>query len=199
METSNGNAKRNMTTRNRVPAFAFLCAVSILFWWHSLVMTLALALANDAYTHIILILPLSAALIYQDSKYGDSTSLRIEPQPSSRIGVSLLAMALLVGGYARWGMAAAPDDVRLSVGMFALVTWWIASILSCFGARTFRLFLCFSYLLSFLAGPHPRVCFAMDRRILAATVCSSGANHLSGGWGSGDAGWNRVVYSWTRY
>lgn len=139
-----------MTTRNRFLAFAFLCAVSILFWWHSLVMTLALALANDAYTHIILILPLSAALIYQDSKYGDSKSLRIEPQPSPRIAAPLLAIAVLIGSYARWGMVAAPDDVRLSVGMFALVTWWIASILLCFGTRTFRLFLfplCFLFLL----------------------------------------------------
>src|SRR5450755_4537170 len=102
-----------MTTRNRVPAFIFLCAVSILFWWHPLFMTLRLALANDAYTHILLILPLSAALIYFNSKHQDSKALLMEPQPSPRIGVSLMALALLIGGYERWGMAAAPDDVRL--------------------------------------------------------------------------------------
>ena len=155
MEILNRTARSNMTTRNRVPAFAFLCAVSILFWWHSLVMTLRLALANDAYTHILLILPLSAVLIYldskhPDSKYGDSKALRIDPQPSPRIGAALLVLALLIGGYARWGMAATVDDVRLSLGMFALVTWWIASILFCFGARTFQSFLfplCFLFLI----------------------------------------------------
>jgi len=144
-----------MTTRNRVPPFAFLCAVSILFWWHSLVMTLGLALANDAYTHILLILPLSAALIYLDSKHQDSKSrdskaLRIDLQPSPRLGAALLALALLIGGYARWAMATTVDDVRLSLGMFALVTWWIASVLFCFGARTFQSFLfplCFLFLI----------------------------------------------------
>ena len=144
-----------MTRRTQILAFAFLCALSILFWWHPLVMTLGLALANDAYTHILLILPLSAALIYfdsrfQDSKYLDSKAFRIDPQSSPRIGTALLALALVTGCYARWGMAAAPDDVRLSLGMFALVTWWIASVLLCFGPKTLSLFLfplCFLFLL----------------------------------------------------
>ncbi len=140
----------NITTRNQVPAFAFLCAVSILFWWHPLVVTLGLAQANDAYTYILLILPLSGALIYFDSKYVNSKALRIDPAPSPRVGAALLALALLIGGYARWGSAATPDDVRLSLGMFALVTWSIASVLLCFGARTFQSFLfplCFLFLM----------------------------------------------------
>jgi exosortase len=134
-----------MTTRTQVPAFAFLCAVSIVFCWHSLVVTLGLALANEAYTHILLILPLSAALIYSDSK-----ALRVDPQPSPRLGAAVLALTLVIGCFARWGMVAAPNDVRLSLGMFALVTWWIASVLLCFGARTFQSFLfplCFLFLL----------------------------------------------------
>jgi exosortase len=140
----------NMTTRNQVSAFAFLCAVSILFWWHPLVATLGLAQANDAYTHILLILPLSGALIYFDSKYVNSKALRLGPAPSPRVGAALLALALLIGGYARWGSAAIPDDVRLSLGMFALVTWSLASVLLCFGARTFQSFLfplCFLFLM----------------------------------------------------
>jgi len=159
MEILNRNARRNMTTRNRVPPFAFLCAVSILFWWHSLVMTLRLALANNAYNHILLILPLSVALIYFDSEHRDSKALRIDPQPSPRIGVALLVLALLIGGYARWGMAATVDDVRLSLGMFALVTWWIAAVLFCFGARTFQSFL-FPLCFLFLVVPIPE--FALN-------------------------------------
>jgi exosortase len=134
-----------MTTRTQLLAFGVLCAVSILFWWHPLVMTLRLALANDAYTHILLILPLCAALIYMDSK-----ALRIDLQPSSRMGATLLALALSIGGYARWGMGATPDDVRLALAMVALVTWWIASVLLCFGMRTFQSFvfpLCFLFLM----------------------------------------------------
>jgi exosortase len=140
----------NITTRNQALAFAFLCAGSILFWWHPLVATLGLAQANDAYTHILLILPLSGALIYFDSKYVNSKALRLGPEPSPRVGAALLALALLIGGYARWGSAAIPDDVRLSLGMFALVTWSLASVLLCFGARTFQSFLfplCFLFLM----------------------------------------------------
>jgi exosortase len=159
-----------MTTQNQVLAFGFLCAVSILFWWHSLVITLGLALANEAYTHILLILPLSAALIYLDSK-----AFRIDPQPSPRIGAALLALALLMGCYARWGMGATPGDVRLSLGMFAVVTWWIASGLLCFGARTFRLFL-FPLCFLFLIVPIPEfalswiVEFLQQQSALAARI-----------------------------
>jgi exosortase len=130
--------------------FAILAAASLLFWSRPLANTFRLALANDAYTHILLILPLSAALIYMDSKYLDSQTFRIDPQSSRRIGAALLALALLTGGYARWGMAAAPDDVRLSPAMLALVIWWIASVLLCFGTRTFSSFLfplCFLFLM----------------------------------------------------
>jgi exosortase len=134
-----------MTPRTQFLPFAFLCALSIAFWLHPLVGTFRLALANDAYTHILLILPLSAALIHLDAK-----ALRIDSQPSPRMGAALLALALLTGGYSRWGMAAAPDDVRLSLGMLALVIWWIASVLLCFGTRTFSWFLfplCFLFLM----------------------------------------------------
>jgi len=146
----------NPTTRTQAPAFAFLCAVSILFWWHPLVTSLNLALANDAYTHILLILPLSAALIYMDSKYGDSKALRIDPQSSPRLGSALLALALLMGCSARWGMGAAPDDIRLSLAMFALAIWWIASVILCFGATTFQRLL-FPLCFLFMVVPIPEL------------------------------------------
>jgi exosortase len=156
-----------MTKRTQILAFVFLCAVSIVFWWHSLVITLELALANDAYTHILLIFPLSAALIYLDSKETnskapDSEALRVRSQPNPRIGAALLALALVTGGYARWGMGATPDDLPLSLAMFALVTWWIASVLLCFGARTFHSFL-FPLCFLFLMVPIPD--FALSRMI----------------------------------
>jgi exosortase len=148
-----------MTTRNQVLAFAFLCAVSILFWWHSLVMTLGLALANEAYTHILLILPVSAALVFLDSKSMDSKTLRIDPQPRPRIGVALLALALVIGCYSRWGMGATPGDVRLSLGMLALVIWWISSAILGFGVGAFRSFL---FPLCFLFWMVPAPAFVLD-------------------------------------
>src|ERR1035437_3213757 len=143
-----------MTRRTQFLPFAFLCAVSIAFWLHPLVGTFRLALANDAYTHILLILPLSAAPIYLDSKYLDSKAHRIDPQSSRRIGAALLALSLLTGCYARWGIVAAHDDVRLTLSMLALVTWWIASVLLCFGTSTFQSFL-FPFCFLFLLVPIP--------------------------------------------
>ncbi len=145
-----------------------------------LVITLGLALANEAYTHILLILPLSAALIYVDSKYqgskdAESKALWIDPQPSPRIGAALLVLALAIGGYARWGMVGVRDDVRLSLGMFALVTWWIASVLLCFGVRAFQLFL-FPLCFLFLMVPIPEfvlrwiVEFLQQQSALAARI-----------------------------
>jgi exosortase len=159
-----------MTTRNRVLAFAFLCALSLMFWSHSLVITLGLALSNDAYTQILLVLPLSASLFYLDSK-----ALRFDPQPNLRIGAGLLALALFLGCYARWGMGATPGDVRLSLSMFALVTCWIASVLWCFGARTFQSFL-FPLCFLFLLVPIPKfalswiVEFLQQQSALAARI-----------------------------
>jgi exosortase len=155
-------AKRDssLVSRNQVQVFAFLGALSILFWWRALFSTISLALANDAYTHILLILPLSAALIYMDSKYTDSKYVnsqvpRNDVQPSALTGMVLLVLAFLIGCYERWKMVAAPDDVRLSIAIFALVTWWIASVVVCFGIKTFQSFLfplCFLFLMVPIPG-----------------------------------------------
>jgi exosortase len=137
---------RTMTKRTQVLVLASLCAASIAFWWFPLVATFRLALTNDAYTHILLILPLSAALVYMDSK-----AFPISPRPNPVLGTSLLVVAFLLGCYARWGgTAAEPDLTRLSLGMFSLVIWWIASVVFCYGAKTFKLFmfpLCFLFLI----------------------------------------------------
>jgi exosortase len=48
-------------------------------------------------------------------------------------------------------MAAASGDVRLTLGMLALVSWWLGSVVLCFGGdvlRRFALPLCFLFLLA---------------------------------------------------
>lgn len=133
------------TRRTQTLIFAFLCVASIFLWWRALVATFGLALANDAYTHILMVIPLSAALIYLDSK-----TLRIDGQHGYGSGMALLAVSLLISGYARWGVVPAAEDIRLTLTMLALVTWLIGSVLLCFGGRTFRQFLfplCFLFLM----------------------------------------------------
>lgn len=132
-----------MTNRNPHLEFLALLVASIALWWQPLGNTLRLALDSDAHTHILLILPLSAALIWLKRK-----TLQRTFEQSSGLGLALLVAALLVAGLAKWAMAGFPDDIRLTLSMFGLVTWWIASVVFCFGVRTFRLFLfplCFLY------------------------------------------------------
>ena len=176
----NGNLKSiapipHGTARTQVLAVAFLSALSIAFWWHPLTATLRLALADDAYTHILLILPLSGALIYMDSR-----AVRVNPQLSLRIGAAVLVTAAAIGCYARWGMVATPELVRVSLGMAGLVLWWIASVVLCFGMSTFRSFL-FPLCFLFLVVPLPEfalsrvVEFLQDQSAVAARLMFSAA------------------------
>ena len=93
----------------------FVVAVSLLVGCVPLVGTYALALGDDAYTHILLSLPNSVALILLE--WG---SLKPIVAPNVRIGCVLLAIAFLVAGFMTGRPTSLPSDVRLSVRMFAL-------------------------------------------------------------------------------
>jgi exosortase len=114
-------------------AFFVLGAISLAIWWRPLVSTFALALHDDQYTHILLILPVSVALILMDWK-----SLAASAEWSVGAGSALLAIAVLATAIVRWGVVALPSDIQLSANMLTLVTWWIASFVLCFGKVAFR-------------------------------------------------------------
>jgi hypothetical protein len=113
----------------------------MLLWWRALVSTFDLAFANDAYTHILLILPVSAALIYMDrepqppKQHSPPLPSDLQPDVGQGMAVSMLAFAALLAGYARWKLPAA-SDLGLSLKMFALVTWWLGSVQFCLGTRS---------------------------------------------------------------
>lgn len=125
-----------MTKSLRHLEFVSLCVLSVILWWHPLVSTLGLALRKDEYTHILLILPISAALIYLEWRSG-----KAQPKPNFRSGSVLLLLAVLAGlvGSRWWRSVGLPPDIQLSLSMLALVTWWIGSVVSCFGSRVFRM------------------------------------------------------------
>src|SRR5438132_12589953 len=115
-----------MTRVQSYLSYALFVAVSCGVGWHPLARTLSLALHNDEYTHLLLILPVSASLILLEWR-----SQKPIAQASFRIGSALLLAAVLIAGFAKLRAADIPDDVQLSLSMLALVLWWIASLVAC--------------------------------------------------------------------
>jgi exosortase len=113
--------------------FAALGAISLVAGWRPLAATFALAWQNDQYTHILLILPVSAALIYLEWP-----ALKSMSSPSIGGGSALLVVAAIAAGMLRWSLVALPPDVRVSLGMLMLVVWWIGAFVLCFGTNISR-------------------------------------------------------------
>jgi len=127
---------RDMTTPLRALLLASMLAGSIAPGWHALGSTLALALSSEAYTHILLILPLTCALIYMAR-----AALPQVFRSNVREGPALLAAALLLAGLVKLTAGETTTDVRLSLNMIALVMGWIGSVVICFGIQALRAFL----------------------------------------------------------
>lgn len=125
------------------PVFSLLGAISLVIWWGPLASSFALALLDDQYTHILLILPITAALILQDWFLRDRIPDWKSPEPFSgltlSLGAALLVIAVLMTAIARWKAVPLSPDEQLSLSMLAFVLWWIAAFVLCFGARAFRL------------------------------------------------------------
>ena len=117
-------------------SFALLCLLSLVVWWHTIIATFGFALRANEYTHTLVIIPLSIALIFMEWR-----SRKAKPEPNFRTGLALLALAILIGfiGGRWWGPASLPADVQLSLEMLAVVTWWIGSFVGCFGTRISRM------------------------------------------------------------
>jgi exosortase len=114
--------------------FAALWAASLLFGWRALFDTLLLSLRDNQYTYLLLILPVSAALIFLE--WGD---LRTVVDLNVGMGSACLAIAALVAISTFGWPASLTSDVQLSTRMLALVLWWIGAFLFCFGSRASRL------------------------------------------------------------
>ena len=113
--------------------FSILAAVSLAIWWRTLASSLALALHDEQYTHLLLILPVTTALVFMDWKSLERTTKR-----SIRVGSSLLIVAGVVTILLRSDAARLSTDEQLSLNMFALVAWWVGAFIVCFGTRAFR-------------------------------------------------------------
>ncbi len=113
--------------------FSVLGAISLLIWWRPLIASFALALRDNQYTHLLLILPVSMTLIYLDWKSFESPEDR-----RSGTGVILLVSAVIATLFARSQFLPLRPDEQLSVNMLALVVWWIGAFIVSFGTRAFQ-------------------------------------------------------------
>lgn len=118
---------------SRLLLFSIFVGISLLVWWRPLLSTFALASHDGEYTHILLILPVSIALICLGWKSSD-TSIK----SGASFGYILLGMAIAVTAFARLQLLPLQTDEQLAANMLGLVLWWTASFLVCFGFRAFR-------------------------------------------------------------
>jgi len=135
------NPPNSSLGNRRKKAFISLIVVSVVIWYQPIVSSFKVALHNDAYTHIILILPISIALTFSERKSLHSVSGSFGWLGWFLIGGGLLLRALGVLPKAESG---------LSLPMLGLVLWWLGTVIICFGVRAFRALLfplCFLFLL----------------------------------------------------
>ena len=144
-----------MTRVQSYLSYALFVAVSCGVWWQPLARTFSLAIHNDDYTHLLLILPISASLIVLEWR-----SRKPAIRANFRASVLLLLAAVFTAGWARWWAVGLSDDGRLSLSMLAVVLWWIASFVICFGGRFSRLCL---FPLVFLLWMVPIPSFALSK------------------------------------
>ena len=136
------------STRVRLFQFSVLVLASIVLWWRPISLTVQLALANDAYTHLLLILPLAAALMY----FNRRSFLIGSKQNISWAGWIIPAVAISIR-LATWSPLANTSN-WLSLEMLLLVVFWIGSVIACFGLFALRSQL-FALFFLFLLVPLP--------------------------------------------
>lgn len=127
------SARKSISKSSPLFRLSILVAISLLIWWHPLIASLALALRDDQYTHLLLILPVSVTLIFLDWKSSETPEDR-----RSGPGVILLVAAIVATTFARSHILRLHPDEQLSLKMLALVLWWIGAFIVSFGTRAFR-------------------------------------------------------------
>jgi len=127
------SARESISKVSPLLRFSVLCAISLVIWLGPLTSAFTLALRDDRYTHILLILPVSITLIYMECKSSAGPS-----ESPSRLGLIFLFTAVAATVVARLQIFSLRNDERLSLDMLALVLWWIGAFIVSFGVRAFQ-------------------------------------------------------------
>jgi exosortase len=140
---------RSVALERRDVLLGILIAASLAIFWRQIADTFRLAWHVDEYTHILLIIPVSLALVYlQRGK------LRRNATYAPAAGVVLGVLSIAIGVAAKLHLYPLSDGVSLALAIFSLVTFWMASIVACYGKNVFQSLL-FPFLFLFLLIPPP--------------------------------------------
>lgn len=172
MPAQPANSKSQLTSSTTLRSnllFAVLMAASLLIWLTSLRATFDLALADERYTHILLVLPVSAALILVDWKWEQTSATNFSPVAASLLIAAVVSTAVLrvKNSYAL--------DIQLALNVLLLQIFWVAAFALCFGERAFRRALFPLCLLLWLV---PAPDFVLDRIVALLQFGSAASAHL---------------------
>lgn len=127
------HSKEQITNGRPWGWFFFMVAISVPVGWRAVLKLWVLANSNDAYTHILLIVPIVAGLMYFEWPNARSSVVA-----GWRTGSIFLLAAVLVAGFGKWEASSLGSDVQLSIGTLAMVLWCIGAFIACFGTRVSR-------------------------------------------------------------
>ncbi len=140
---------RPVALERRDVLFSIPIAASLVIFWRQIADTFQLALHVDEYTHILLILPVSLSLIYLQR-----VKIRRNASYAPAAGAVLGALSIAIGIAAKTHIYNFPEGVSLALAIFSLVTFWMASIVGCYGRIVFQSLL-FPFLFLFFLIPPP--------------------------------------------
>jgi exosortase len=138
--------------------------------WGGLVDTFNLSLHKTEYTYILLILPVSLALLFQERR----RPIALVAQ-NCRIGVTLMAIALVIALLASGYSTRLSPDILLAIRMSGVVISWIGVYVLCFGFAAANSAM---FPLLFLFGLVPPPEIVLNAMVLQLQQGSAWAAHL---------------------
>jgi exosortase len=149
--------------------FVLLVLGSVVIFWRSLVAVFGTALYTDQYSHVLLIMPVSVAVLYREH-----SKVFRKVKYSLPAGLFPLLLLMTLVWVVRHPLSLSSNDT-LSLRMALFVSWIILAFVFCFGAMAFRA-AAFPLLFLLLMVPIPD--FALERIIWLLQACSTEATFL---------------------